>query len=219
MAQPVFGLPCHRSMLAVDVEGSTRRTDPSKAHMRTSMYALLQQALYEGGVTDSYHDPLMDRGDGVMVLVHPVDQVPKTVLLDTVIPTLGALLAEHNARQPARRFRLRAVVHAGEVTFDDNGCFGEAVDVAFRLLEAEPAKRALSATEAPMVLVVSDDVHRAVVRHGYDGIDPSAFTRLVMPHGSDLVRSGWIRVVEGLEAPPGRAGDSITRIEDYRRRA
>jgi class 3 adenylate cyclase len=219
MSQPVLKLPCHRSILAVDVEGSTRRTDPSKAHMRTSMYEMLQQALYEGGVTDPYRDPLMDRGDGVMVLAHPVDQVPKTVLLDTVIPTLAALLAEHNARHPARRFRLRAVVHAGEVTFDDNGCFGEAVDVAFRLLEAEPAKRTLSATEAPMVLVVSDDVHRAVVRHGYDGIDPSQFTRLVMPHGSDLVRSGWIRVVEGSQAPPGRAGDPIAKIEDYRRQA
>jgi hypothetical protein len=211
--------PCHRSMLAVDVEGSTRRTDPSKAQMRRSMYELLQQALYEGGVTDSYRDALLDRGDGVMVLVRPIDEVPKTVLLDTVIPTLGALLAEHNARHPAQRFRLRAVVHAGEVTFDDNGCFGEALDVAFRLLEAEPVKRALSATEAPMVLVVSDDVYRAVVRHGYEGIDPSAFTRLAMPHGSDLVRSGWIREVGGLEAPPGRAGDPVTSIEDYRRRA
>jgi FAD/FMN-containing dehydrogenase len=219
MAQPVYRLPCHRSMLAVDVEGSTRRTDPSKAHMRRSMYELLLQALYEGGLTDTFRDPFMDRGDGVMVLVHPVDQAPKTVLLDTVIPTLGALLAEHNARHSARRFRLRAVVHAGEVTFDDNGCFGEAVDVAFRLLEAEPAKRALSATEAPMVLVVSDDVHRAVVRHGYDGIDPSQFTRLVMPQGSELVRSGWIRVVEGSKAPSGRVGDPVTKLEDHRRRA
>jgi hypothetical protein len=219
MSRPIPRFPCHRSILAVDVEGSTRRTDPSKAHMRRSMYDLLQQSLYAGGLTGPYRDPLMDRGDGVMVLVHPVDQAPKTVLLDTVIPTLGTLLAEHNTRHPARRFRLRAVVHAGEVTFDDNGCFGEALDVAFRLLEAEPVKRALSATEAPMVLVVSDDVHRAVVRHGYDGIDPSAFTRLLMPPVSDLVRSGWIRVVDASQAPPGRVGDPIPRMEDYRRRA
>jgi hypothetical protein len=124
------------------------------------------------------------------------------------VPTLGALLAEHNARHPARRFRLRAVVHAGEVTFDDNGCFGEALDVVFRLLVAEPAKK------APMVLVVSEDEHRAVVRHGYEGIDPNAFTRLVMPQGSDLVRSDWIRVVEGSQAPGGRAGDPITTQTD-----
>jgi hypothetical protein len=27
-------------------------------------------------------------------------------------------------------------VHAGEVNYDANGCFGEALDVAFRLLDA-----------------------------------------------------------------------------------
>ena len=219
MPYPLVNTPCHRSILAVDVEGSTQRTDPSKAYLRRSMYDLLEQSLYAGGLTGPYRDPFIDRGDGVLALIHPSDQAPKTVLLDTVIPTLGTLLAEHNARRPTQRFRLRAVMHAGEVTFDDNGCFGEALDVAFRLLDAEPVKRTLGATEAPVVLVVSDDVHRSVIRHGYDGIDPSTFTRLLMPHLSSLVRSGWVRVVDGSRTRPGQHGNPVTRMDEYRNHA
>jgi class 3 adenylate cyclase len=204
------GGPRHRSILIIDVEGSTLRTDRSKAYMRRSMYDLFEQALCAAGLTASYRDPLMDRGDGVLALIHPVDQAPKTVLLDTVIPTLGTLLAGHNRSDPDQRFRLRAVVHAGEVTYDDNGCFGEALDVAFRLLEAHPVKRILENTDAPMVLVVSDEVYRAVIRHGYDGIDPEDFSRLLMP-ASGPVRSGWVRIVRGSQ--------NVRSIAGHRRRA
>jgi class 3 adenylate cyclase len=204
-------------MIGIDAEGSTRLTDPAKGYLRETMYALFEQSLYAGGLTAPYRDAFLDRGDGVLALVHPVDQAPKTRLLDTVVPTLGALLAEHNRRHPVRRFRLRTVVHAGEVTFDDNGCFGEALDVAFRLLNANPVKRILSGTDAPMVLVVSDEMHRSVVRHGYDGIDPKAFSRLLLPR--TLVRSAWVRVIDASQGLPRRPGDPVTRIEDYRRRA
>jgi hypothetical protein len=218
-AQQIPQYPHHRSIFAIDIEGSTRRTDPAKAHLRRSMYNLLEQALYAGGLTGPYRDPFIDRGDGVLALIHPVDQAPKTVLLDTVVPSLGALLAEHNVSHPTRPFRLRAVVHAGEVTYDDNGCFGEALDVAFRLLDADSVKRTLGATQAPMVLVVSDDVHRCVVRHGYDGIDPKAFSRLLMPRVSGLVHPGWVRVVGASEVLPWRTRGRVTRMDDYRRQA
>lgn len=199
-AQPI-SQPRHRSIFAIDAERSTERTDPGKAHLRRAMYDMLEQALHAGGLTSPYRDPLIDRGDGVLTLIHPVDHASKITLLDTVIPCLSTLLAEHNTSQPLQQFRLRAVVHAGEVTYDANGCFGEALDVAFRLLDAHPVKRILNATLAPMVLVVSDDVYRAVVRHGYDGIDPQSYSRSLMPRVSGLVRPGWVRVVEGHAGP------------------
>lgn len=212
-------LPRHRSIIAVDVEGSTRLTDPSKGYLRRSMYDLFERALSAGGLTASYRDPLLDRGDGVCALIHPDDQAPKTVLLDTVVPTLGTLLAEHNRRHPERRFRLRTVVHAGEVTFDDHGCFGEALDVAFRLLNAETVKRILDDSDAPMVLVVSDDLHRSVVRHDYDGIDPKVFLPLVLPHTSHPARSAWVRVFNASQGRPERPWAPVTRLEDHRRGA
>jgi hypothetical protein len=187
---------CHRNIVAVDIEGSTSRTDPIKADLRHVLYELLEQALYAGGLIAAYRDPLIDRGDGVLTLLHPVDQVPTRTLLDTVIPSLGTLLGEHNVCHPAQRFRLRAVVHAGEVHYDRRGCFGEALDVAFRLLNAQKVKKSLRVSSAPLVLVVSDDIYRSVVRHDYDGIDAHAFDTLVRPSVGGRRYRGWIRSVE-----------------------
>jgi hypothetical protein len=41
------------------------------------------------------------------------------------------------------------------VSVDVNGCFGEALDTAFRLLDAAHLKQALRAALAPLALVVS----------------------------------------------------------------
>ncbi len=142
------------------------------------MYDLVEDALHTGGIPAEYRDPMIDRGDGVLVLVRPVDQVPKTLLINPVIPLLTSRLADHNARHPALELRLRAVVHAGEIHFDQRGCFGEALDVAFRLLDAPEIKMALRVGSAPLLLVTSDDMYRSIVRHGYEGIDPRSFEPL-----------------------------------------
>ena len=82
------------------------------------------------------------------------------------------------------------VVHAGEVHYDANGCFGEALDIAFRLLDAAHVKRALRNTRAPLVLVVSGDVYRSVVDPG--GIDQGAVHRLVSVQIAGNMYQGWV---------------------------
>jgi hypothetical protein len=78
------------------------------------------------------------------------------VLLRRVIPAFSLLLAEHNVGRPLQRqLRVRVVVHAGTVFYDANGCFGETLDAAFRLLDAPSVKGALQAAPPPLVLVVS----------------------------------------------------------------
>jgi hypothetical protein len=164
---PVSGGPVHRSIVAVDVEGSTKRTNPAKGKLRRILYDLLERALKAAGIGPRH---LADRGDGVLILIRPHDDVPKTVLIGLLIPALTALLAEHNAAvaEPELRMRLRAVVHAGEVHDDDWGFYGDDIDVAFRLLEAPTVKRVLrDAPEAPLVLVVSEEIWAGIVRHGY----------------------------------------------------
>src|ERR1041384_300891 len=78
-------LPCYRSIIAVDVEGSTAKLNSAKAHIRRAMYAQFESALLAAGITEANRDPLVDRGDGVFALVRPVDEVPKTVILDTFV--------------------------------------------------------------------------------------------------------------------------------------
>src|SRR5262245_7882303 len=96
--------PHHRVILAVDIEGSTARTNTAKAALRSAMYSLLEECLVDSGVREEWRDPFVDRGDGILVLIHPVDHVPKTLLLNRVVPKLETLLCERG-----RQLRLRVV--------------------------------------------------------------------------------------------------------------
>jgi class 3 adenylate cyclase len=135
------GLPRYRAILALDIERSTSRPNPVKGELRNKIYELFEAALRLTGISTSHRDQFIDRGDGILALIHPVDQAPKALLLNRAVPVLSRLLADYNASlprfsHPERQLRIRVVVHAGEVHYDANGCFGEALDVAFRLLDA-----------------------------------------------------------------------------------
>ena len=211
-------LPRHRAIVAIDIEHSTSCPDPVKAEFRRTLYDLFCQALRSAGISRHHHDRFSDRGDGLLALIYPVDQVPKALLLNRVIPAFATLLADYNAAVPAadlphRQLRVRAVLHAGEVNYDANGCFGEALDIAFRLLDAPALKKALQATAGPLALVVSEDIFRAIVRHGYDGIDQCAFRPLVRVRIAGKRHPGWIYL------PREAATLNVTEMMRYRQPA
>ena len=103
--------------------------------------------------------------------------------------------------------------HAGEVHYDANGCFGEALDVAFRLLDAARVKRALREMADPLILVVSDDIYRSVVRLGYDGIDHETFHQMVRVQVAGRRYPGWIHL------PQQAIRHTVTQLASYRRSA
>ncbi|VVJ20541.1 Uncharacterised protein [Amycolatopsis camponoti] len=128
--------------------------------------------------------------------MRPFDQVPKTLLLATFVPALTDLLDKHARNAPDLAFRLRVAVHAGEVHRDSRGPYGEDVDIACRLVDAPELKRQLKETAGPLALAVSQEIHRAVVRHGYPGIDHAAFTKAVhIKLGEERLR-GWLYTPE-----------------------
>lgn len=184
---PAASLPRHRAIVAVDIEQSTSRLDPVKAEFRRALYELFDQALRSAGIYSRHRDRFTDRGDGLLALIHPVDQASKPILLNRAVPVLSQLLSGYNASpsradRPDHQLRVRVVVHAGEIHYDGNGCFGEALDIAFRLLDAPGVKKALRAAADPLTLVISEDIYRTIVRHGYDGIDQDAFRPLIRVH-------------------------------------
>jgi hypothetical protein len=214
----MMGLPHHRVIVAVDIERSTNRPDPVKAELRAKIYELFDAALCSAGIRRRYRDRFIDRGDGVLALIHPVDQVPKALVLTQVVPAFNRLLADYNASLPRaertqRQLRVRVVVHAGEVHYDANGCFGEALDVAFRLLDAGQVKRMLVEASGSLILVVSGSIHGAVVRHGYDGIDRNSFHKLVRVKIADNPHMGWIHI------PEEAVQRQVAELADYRRPA
>ena len=115
--------------------------------------------------------------------------------------------------QSPRQLRVRVVMHAGEVHYDANGCFGEALDIAFRLLDATPVKRALQMTSDPITLVVSGDIYRSVVRHGYGGIDKNAFHQVVRVQIAGYRYPGWIHISREVTQ------DRLVEMTNYRQPA
>lgn len=217
-ALAVTGLPCYRAIVALDIERSASRPDPIKGELRSKTYELFEIALRKAGIESCHHDRFMDRGDGILALIHPVDQAPKVVLLNRAVPVLSRLLADYNASLPRhsqlqRQLRLRVVMHAGEVQYDANGCFGEALDVAFRLLDAARVKRALRDMADPLILVVSKDIYSSIVRHGYDGIDYETFHQMVRVQVAGKRHQGWIHL------PGDPMGQTVTQLASYRRPA
>jgi hypothetical protein len=192
--------PVYRSIMAVDLEGSTLRTDLVKGELRRVIYELLAHSLEAVAITGDRLERLIDRGDGVLVLIRPHDDVPKTVLLGRLIPLLSTRLTEYNARaaQPALRIRLRVVVHAGEVREDSQGFYGEAIDVAIRLLDSRSVKRALKQTAAPLVLVVSDQIYSGVVCHGYLAAETYAPLRVSVGRSR---QRGWVNIPAPAASP------------------
>jgi hypothetical protein len=195
--------PVHRLIFAVDIEGSTERTNPAKGELRRILYDLLDRALEAAGIGARHLEPLTDRGDSVLILIKPHDDVPKTLLLGQLVPIMTSLLAEHNATvaRPELRVRLRAVVHAGEIHEDDKGFYGDDLDAAFRLLEAPSLKKALKqAAGSPLILVVSEEIFHSIVEQGY--LDGASFEPLVRVRVGRRQRRGWVQIPEPL--PPGR---------------
>ncbi|MEU8803164.1 hypothetical protein [Spirillospora sp. NPDC048819] len=191
----------HRSILVIDIEGSTAaaRTNPVRQELRAQVYRMLGVAMGHAGIDGRWCDPFEDRGDGVLVLLHPVDELPKTLLLSRLVPKLAHQLVEYNAGLPAAErprlgLRVRVVVHAGEVHRDENGCFGEAVDLACRLLDSPKLKQGLRESPAPLVLAVSEDIYWGIVRHGYDGICPSAYQPDLRVSVGGRRRQGYVHV-------------------------
>ncbi len=197
----MHSVPVHRSILAVDIEKSTSalRTNPIKEELRQEVYSVLESSMGIAGIRSAHCDPFTDRGDGILALVHPVDDVPKTLLLNPLVPVLWRLLSERNQGLPEpercrRQLRLRVVVHAGEVHFDGRGYFGEALDVAFRLLDAPRLKDSLSRGPGPLVLAVSDVIYWSIVSQDYEGIPRESYQPAFRVMVAGRRRTGWLHV-------------------------
>jgi hypothetical protein len=143
----------HRAILCVDVEGfGNRRTNLDQLAVREGLYRCLRTALDKSDITFDacYYE---DRGDGIFFLIPP--DIPKQSLVSPFLQEISAALYSYNKSCAVRaRIRLRLVLHAGEVHRDRYGVAGDAINLAFRLLEAEALKQAL-ATSTGLLAVIT----------------------------------------------------------------
>ena len=180
----------HRTIAVVDVEGfgDRRRTMPHQLAVREGLYRALRQAFDHSGISwaDCRHE---DRGDGVLLLAPA--EMPKGPFVEVLPHSLVAVLREHNNTHPAEeQIRLRMVLHAGEVTYDDHGVTAASINLAFRLLDARPLKAALAESPGVLALITSGWFFEEVVRHS-PVIDPATY-RPIQVRVKETSTVGWI---------------------------
>lgn len=189
----------HCTVMAVDVNGfgDPRRTGEDQTYLRGSLYRLLSEALESARVPwpDCIHE---DRGDGVLIVASSA--TPTGLFLGPVFEELRLLLRRYNRwSSELVRIRLRMVLHAGYIHFDEHGMAGHALVHAFRLLEAPTFKTVFASSGADLGLTVSDYLYQELVRPGLGAIDGTSFMPLPVEVKETSARS-WVRLA--LVMPP-----------------
>ena len=196
----------HRTLVVVDVEGfgDRRRTIPHQLAVRDGLWRALARAFDNAGIRWA-GCRREDRGDGVLILVRA--DVPKVRFVESLPGALVAVLEEHNrGRCAEERIRLRMAVHAGEVSYDRHGVAGVAVNLAFRLVEADPLRAALAGSPGVLAVIASLWFFEEVIRHS-PASRPASY-RPVRVAVKETSTVGWI-CLPGQPGPPGQASAGL----------
>jgi hypothetical protein len=196
-----MAVPTFHAIVVVDIESFGPRTNPLQASLRQAMYEVVREACGEARI-EWDTTVALDRGDGIILLVPPATSA--VTIAGQFMRALDAVLAEKAVIfSDAHRMRFRVALHQGLCQQDETGWAGEAINTACRLIDAQPLRDALSAApEARMALVVSDEIYRGVIRHGYRLIDPAAFARVAISAKELVDETAWINV-PGRSYPSG----------------
>jgi hypothetical protein len=191
-------LAVHRTIVVVDIEGfgDQRRTNIHQLTIRDALYRVMREAFGHTGISwdDCDHE---DRGDGVLVLVPA--EVPKGLMVASLPSAMVTGLRRHNGAHPLlEQIRLRTALHAGEVCYDEHGVTGASVNLAFRLLEAGPLKRALAGSPGVLAVIASSWFFEEVARH----TDVASQYRCVDVAVKETTTTGWICLPDRAAAVP-----------------
>ncbi|MFJ3711127.1 hypothetical protein [Streptomyces sp. NPDC090053] len=182
--------PVNRTLLLLDIERYSDRTDVEQAYLRRMLYDITDNTLGAAAIDESQRQRA-DRGDSVMELIDANASVG--ALLRALITELPVQLRATNQRASgSSQIRLRAVLATGYVAIDDqNGWVGSDLNHACRLLDANELRSALRERPDDFALCVSDSVHQGIVRHGHPGIRPEEF-RPITPDSKNGPLSAWL---------------------------
>ncbi|WP_306214137.1 hypothetical protein [Actinoplanes sp. RD1] len=196
------------TIVATDVEKSSRRDDDLLLRMRADLRAMLGQALADQGVEiDAV--PVLDDGDGFRLLL-PADIAPRAAL-DPFLGRLGVELRNHRrASSELNRLRLRVAVHHGLLTREQGGSFsGTPMQVCARLLDSQAGRDLLAgAPAADFVLLVTDHFFGMVVRGGAT-LAPEEFRRIRV-EVKETDAPAWAYLPPGGAPAPPAAGPPPT---------
>ena len=219
-------LPPYRALVAVDAERFSRNRSAELPELNWRLQEILRNTLREssvGEVGDIWQTRIFGQstGDGY---VFGTDTEVLPYLVDPWLDTLQAALADLDGelRRSSRdlRLRLRVSLHVGPVP-DLGKEVADPVSTptneVFRLLDADPARRALQESNPDVTFlaaVVSQRVFEDVISAGYAGLHPDQFTsEMAEIPRSDFAQPAWLYVPRDsrrrkLEAEAPNGGSS-----------
>ncbi|GAA3362528.1 hypothetical protein [Saccharopolyspora gregorii] len=163
-------LPPYRAVFAVDTKDFSLSPSAHQERLSRDIPQLLERALEQCGLSRLWQTKVFasSTGDGYYF---GVDAMDTPFLVDPFLDELNEVLDEHDevvrARDRALKLRLRASVHLGPVP--ESG-LSTSMNETHRLLDAEPVRRILTASDADVTYVaaiLSQRVFTDVVRGGY----------------------------------------------------
>ncbi|QWF80425.1 VMAP-C domain-containing protein [Amycolatopsis sp. CA-230715] len=197
MTQPTPTL--YRTIVVVDVAGFTApdRSLPDRLAVRQGMYEVLKTAFAESDV-DFDSCATEDRGDGALVLLP--SGTPKSIVADRLPDRITVALRRYNWTRTAQaQIRLRVSLNSGDVLNDGKGWVGEAVDTAFRILDAPRAKEVF-AESGRMVAVISSERFFDEVIAPDPGLLPESYAPITVKVKT-FTGTAYLRLLGEIAAP------------------
>jgi hypothetical protein len=181
--------PVPRSLVAVDIEGYSRRSNLGHLELRKALRDVCDEAFRRIQVAPEIRQ---DQGDAFLILIRP--EVTKPRLIDDLIRELDIALRRFNQpRMSHERMRLRVALHSGEIHPDGAGFAGESIVTVMRLLDADVLRRALTTTPGSLAVIVSDSLYRDVVTQAYRDVEPTEY-QCVEVSNKTFQQRAWIRL-------------------------
>ncbi|RMB85442.1 hypothetical protein [Streptomyces shenzhenensis] len=190
-------LPPYFGLLAVDAKDSTRLPSVQHAPLSRTITEIIYRGLEFAGLGEMRREFECNTGDG---LAFGFDPSWLPLVISPFADVLDTLLQRHNTGADPH-IRLRMSIHVGPVPVA-SGTAGDGNAAprseAHRLLDCEATRRWLAdAGEdgTPLVVIVSDAVHRAAVLGGYCAVPPSRFTEVrAEVAGKGFTQTAWMYV-------------------------
>jgi CRP-like cAMP-binding protein len=185
--EPLNGENCTVLLFEVVKHGAGAPTDDDRRIIREALSRMTHEALQ--GIPEVRTE---DRGDGFLAVLPPnISTAELTILLIKELPV--ALEWHDSSYRGSARFQLRLAVNFGPVFSNSTGFYGEAIDIASRLLEGPHLEEA-AVRDAESLIVISPFVYETVVRYGPDLGEAASYTQArVEVKGAST--DAWMKVV------------------------
>jgi hypothetical protein len=186
--------PRVRLCLAADIERYSRFGNPEAMLAQERLLIVMRRAREHAGVDEA---AVLTEGGGDSQFAILPEGLDETRVVPLLIEGLARALREVNrGLDDHHRLRIRMAMDRGLLMPSVNGWVGSSTIAVHRLLDSPELRTALAADRnADHVVMVSRTLFHDVIRHGYHGLAPDAFTEMdVNIPGKGFSERAWLHV-------------------------